>query len=147
MNYLTLLKRLYTWSVSHIDFRTSGWERKDSTSFVSSSFGRSRICSGWYQFVAFILGGLCNFSCYSDHINYAKRWRIFGRRPILGWSRKVLLRTRCKAILNKSTSVWIDWQDNRLDVMNFIVLHMLHDLDLHGIEYTWMSRRTGKDLI
>ena len=37
--------------------------------------------------------------------------------------------------------------DNRLDLMKFIDLHLLHDLDLHGIEYTWMNRRVGKDLI
>lgn len=37
--------------------------------------------------------------------------------------------------------------DNRLDLMHFINSHMLHDLDLHGIEFTWMNRRDGKDLI
>ena len=37
--------------------------------------------------------------------------------------------------------------DNRLDLMNFIDLHLLHDIDLHGIEYTWTNRRDGKDLI
>ena len=37
--------------------------------------------------------------------------------------------------------------DNRLDLMHFIDSHMLHDLDLHGIEYTWTNRRAGKDLI
>ena len=37
--------------------------------------------------------------------------------------------------------------DNRLDLMDFIDYHLLHDLDLHGIEYTWINRRTRKDLI
>ena len=31
--------------------------------------------------------------------------------------------------------------------MYFIDHHLLHDLDLHGIEYTWTNIRTGKDLI
>ena len=37
--------------------------------------------------------------------------------------------------------------DNRLDLMDFIDNHLLHDLDLHGIEYTWTNRRVGKDLM
>ena len=31
--------------------------------------------------------------------------------------------------------------------MDFIDNHLLHDLDLHGVEYTWTNRRTRKDLI
>lgn len=37
--------------------------------------------------------------------------------------------------------------DKRLDLMDFIGNHLLHDLDLHGVEYTWTNRRTRKDLI
>ena len=37
--------------------------------------------------------------------------------------------------------------DNRLDLMHFIDLHLLHDIDLQGTEYTWTNRRVGKDLI
>ena len=31
--------------------------------------------------------------------------------------------------------------------MEFIDQHTLHDIDLHGIEYTWTNRRAGNDLI
>ncbi len=37
--------------------------------------------------------------------------------------------------------------DNRLDLMHFIDSHMLHGIELHGIEYTWTNKRIGKDLI
>ena len=37
--------------------------------------------------------------------------------------------------------------DNRLDLMEFIDNHLLHDLDLYGIEDTWTNRRIGKDII
>ena len=37
--------------------------------------------------------------------------------------------------------------DNRLDLMDFIDYHLLHDMDLHGFGYTWTNRRTSKDLI
>ena len=34
-----------------------------------------------------------------------------------------------------------------MDLMEFIDNHLLHDMDLQGIDYTWMNRRSGKDLI
>ena len=37
--------------------------------------------------------------------------------------------------------------DNRLDLMDFIDNHLLHDMDLHWIDYTWTNRRVGKDFI
>ena len=37
--------------------------------------------------------------------------------------------------------------DNRLELMNFIDSHLLHDMDLHGVDHTWTNRRSGKDLI
>ena len=37
--------------------------------------------------------------------------------------------------------------DNRLDLMDFIDYHLLHDMDMHEIDYTWTNRRTSKDLI
>lgn len=37
--------------------------------------------------------------------------------------------------------------DNRMDLMEFIDNHMLHDMDLKGLVYTWTNKRRGKDII
>ena len=31
--------------------------------------------------------------------------------------------------------------------MEFIDSHLLHDMDLHGVDYTWTNKRSGKALI
>ena len=33
--------------------------------------------------------------------------------------------------------------DSRLDLMELIDSHLLHDMDLHGADYTWTNRRSG----
>ncbi|XP_057844038.2 uncharacterized protein LOC131053448 [Cryptomeria japonica] len=37
--------------------------------------------------------------------------------------------------------------DCRMDLMDFIDLHALHDVDLQGESFTWTNRRSGDDLI
>lgn len=37
--------------------------------------------------------------------------------------------------------------ESGMDLMDFMDKHLLHDMDLEGIDYTWTNRRLGKDLI
>lgn len=36
---------------------------------------------------------------------------------------------------------------SRLELMEFIDSHLLYDMDLHGVNYTWTNIRIGKDII
>ena len=37
--------------------------------------------------------------------------------------------------------------ENKLELMEFIDSHLLHGIELHGLEYTWTNRRSRKGLI